>query len=375
MSLFSQLKRLALVFPDALIGGPAYAQHWYLTRSLDTLDGQRVWQQLTQPEPPIIKWISDHYPPAPIRQFLLNMHVAIQDRLAGVAQHYDVSNDFYRLFLDERYMFYTCADFVHSTDTLETAQENKANYLLNLIDPQPQDQILDLGCGWGSMMKKIYATTGNADNLTGYTLSKEQIRFIQATTRFQVEYKDLVTAQYAPNSFDKIYSIGMVEHVPVDQLLSLFERLANALKPTGRMVHHFFCQLSAAPATRFLAAGAQMFPGAELTTLRHHLQVFDQANLSIVHHSIHDYRPTLQAWYERLGEHREEAVRLVGVQTYNRYLCYLADAWRLFSDRDLILNRFVLQRQDAPIRLRATVTCEDSPSVLQPREQVASWRT
>ena len=100
-----------------------------------------------------------------------------------------------------------------------------------------------------------------------------------------------------------------------------------------------------------------MFPGAELTSLRHHLKVFDRAGLHIAHQSIHDYRPTLRAWYDRLVEHRDKAIRLVGVHNYNRYLCYLADAWRLFDDRDLVLTRFVLQRQDAPVKLQVDVNC------------------
>ena len=373
MSIISEGQRFLLALPEILIGGPAYARHLFLTRSSTVLDEQAVWHQLTRPENSMLKWFSDHYPPAPIRKFLLDIHVSIQDRIAGVSQHYDVSNDFYKLFLDKKYLFYTCADFINETDTIEDAQENKANYLLSLIDPQPEERILDLGCGWGSMMRKVYNTTGDSDNLIGYTLSNEQIRFIQETYKFQVAFKDLVTAKYEVESFDKIYGIGVVEHIPVKQLLPVFHKLSKAIKPTGRIVQHFFCQLSDAPSTRFLAAGAQMFPGAELAPLRHHLQVFDQAGFRIVHHSIHDYRPTLNAWYINLTQHREEAIQLVGIQTYNRYLCYLADAWRLFNDRDLVLNRFVLQRQDAPVKLRIRINCNGGESLLKPQEKVMSW--
>ncbi|MEO1126084.1 MAG: class I SAM-dependent methyltransferase [Cyanobacteria bacterium J06635_15] len=373
MSTLSELKRFLLFLPEMLIGGPAYARHLFLTRSSTTLNEQAVWCQLTQPEHPFIKWISDHYPPAPFRKLLLDASVVIQDRLAGVSKHYDISNDFYKLFLDQKYLFYTCADFINDTDTIEDAQENKANYILDLIDPQPGERILDLGCGWGSMMKKVYGTTGDSENITGYTIATEQIRFIQETYGFRAEFKDLVTAEYEPESFDKIYSIGFVEHIPINQLLPVARKLAKAVKPTGRIVHHFFCQLSDAPPARLLGLGIQMFPGAELTSLRHHLKVFDQAGFNIVHQSIHNYRPTLWAWYERLTQHREAAIRLVGIEIYNRYLCYLADAWRLFDDRDLILTRFVLQRQDAPVKLGATVNFNAGQSVPQTPEKVASW--
>jgi cyclopropane-fatty-acyl-phospholipid synthase len=356
-----------------LLGGPAYARHAYLARSSTPLDAQRVWERLTQPEAPWLRWLFDHYPPGLIRAFLVRAYATTHERIAGISQHYDISNAFYQLFLDQRYLFYSCADFLSDTDTLETAQERKANYLLRLINPQPGERILDLGCGWGSMMKKVYETTGNLNNLLGYTLSHEQITFIQTTYGFQVECKDMVTAEFEPESFDKIYSIGSFEHIPVHQLLPVAQRLASAIKPKGQIVHHFFCQLSDVPPPRLFAAGIKMFPGAELTSLRHHLKVFDQAGLDIIHQSIHNYRPTLQAWYNRLVEHQSEAIQLVGVQIYNRYLCYLADAWRLFDDHDLVLTRVVLQRQDAPIKAEMRISCHPVHIVQSDISKVMTW--
>ncbi|MFX5603078.1 class I SAM-dependent methyltransferase, partial [Acinetobacter baumannii] len=78
--------------------------------------------------------------------------------------HYDLSNDFYRLFLDKTFMFYSCADFNSPGDSLEQAQLNKANHLLSLIDPKPGEAILELGCGWGSMLRHIHAHTGDIRN-------------------------------------------------------------------------------------------------------------------------------------------------------------------------------------------------------------------
>ncbi|MDJ0620426.1 MAG: class I SAM-dependent methyltransferase [Calothrix sp. MO_192.B10] len=375
MTLVSELMRRLLWLPDVLLGGPAYARHLYLTRNNTPLDASVVWEGLTQPENPLFHWLSDHYPPPVIRKLLLNIYANSRDRIAGVSEHYDISNEFYQLFLDRRYMFYTCADFVCDTDTIETAQERKANYILNLVDPQPGERILDLGCGWGSMMKKVYETTGDADNLVGYTLAQEQIRFIQDTYGFRAEFKDVVTTEFEPESFDKIYSVGCIEHIPVRHLLPVARRLAQTIKPTGRIVHHFFCQLSEAPPTRLFALGVKMFPGAELTSLQHHLKVFDQAGLHIAHQSIHNYRPTLRAWYDRLVEHQDEAIKLVGVHNYNRYLCYLADAWRLFDDRDLVLTRFVLQRQDAPVKLQVDVNCHAAEPMPSAAEKVMSWAT
>ena len=97
----------------------------------------------------------------------------LRDRVKGIAYHYDVSNDFYRLFLDHEYIFYTCGDFLSNQDSIEVAQHHKANFILNLINPKPGERILDLGCGWGSMMKRVYEKTRDRENLYGYTLSVE----------------------------------------------------------------------------------------------------------------------------------------------------------------------------------------------------------
>jgi len=270
-----------------------------------------------------------------------------KDHASGISDHYDVSNQFYELFLDKRYMFYSCADFRKSSDTLEDAQENKANYLLDLLDPRAGEKIVDLGCGWGAMLRKIYAKTGDKDNLYGYTLSKEQKTFIDEKYGFHVEYRDFITSDYEAASFDKILSIGSLEHVREKELLPLAAKLAKALRPGGRIVHHFFCQMREVPPPRLCIGGFQIFPGSELATLKKHLEAFEQARLRVVHHSMHDYRRTLKGWFDRLAASEEAAVRLVGVHVYNKYLCYLAEAWRLFQDRELLIMRFVLERQDA----------------------------
>ena len=130
------------------------------------------------------------------------------------------------------------------------------------------------------------------------------------------------------------------------ELLPLAQKLAKALKPEGRIVHQFFCQADKVFPTRLLSLALVIFPGSELTNLQTHLDTFAAANLQVTHHSIHDYRQTLRAWFDRLVEHQEVAIGLVGMQTYNKYLCYFAESWRLFNDRDLILMRFVLKHQE-----------------------------
>ncbi len=356
MRSLSEIKRFVLFAPEMIFFGLSYARFLYWARSTQILDPQETWNRFTKSESILWEWFLDNYPPALMRRLLCNLSsLRFRDHANAISQHYDLSNQFYELFLDKKYMFYSCADFLKSTDTIEDAQENKANYILNLIDPKPGEKILDLGCGWGAMLKKIYEKTKDKKHLYGYTLSTEQKNFIDQKYGFNVELKDFITTEYEPESFDKIYSIGSFEHVREDELLPLSKKLSQALKPDGKFIHHFFCRIGDVIPTRLLVGGVAIFPGIDLANLKKYLDVFEQTNLGVKHHSVHDYRPTLKAWFDRLVANKETAIQLVGVQTYNKYLCYLAEAWRLFDDRNLMLMRFVLQRQDAPVALKTSV--------------------
>ena len=355
MKTFSNLKRFFSLLPQSVFLGPSFARFLFWSRSSEILDPHVAWRRFTQPGNLYYEWFLRHYPPGFVRKLWADIYAILKDRIDGISQHYDISNEFYRLFLDRKYMFYTCADFLDTQETIEDAQENKANFILNLIDPKPGEKILDLGCGWGGMLKKIYSATRDKDNLKGYTLSIEQKRFIDKEYGFDIELKDVVSAEYGVACWDKIFSIGCLEHTPKSEIIPLAKKLATAIKPEGKLVHHFFCQMDAFPAARLLVGGAELFPGVELSSLKEHIDAFEKAGLRTMHHSVHDYRPTLVAWFDRLVENKEAAIQLVGVQTYNKYLCYLAEAWRLFNDRDLILVRFVLQRQDAPTAWKSSL--------------------
>ena len=332
-----------LAFPfELLVYGPSYAHLQRMIRSEKPLQPGRTWMEITEPMHPFLDWARQVYPPPITRELVLRAKLK-QDHVLGIAEHYDVSNDFYKLFLDQKYMFYSCADFPTGSETLEEAQTAKANYIFNLLDPQPGERILELGCGWGAMMKRIYEATGDRENLYGYTLSKEQVAYNEATNGFQVEFRNFVTCDYPEQHFDKIYSIGAWEHVRKQEIPQLLAKLYRSLKPGGRLVKHFFGNTS----DRHFAAVAVsqlFFPGSLGASYRFHAAAFEAAGFRITHCSVHDYRPTLRAWFDNLVRNRKRAIELVGVPTYNRYLVFFPTSWRYFDDKLGMVTRWVLEK-------------------------------
>ncbi|MEQ8208721.1 MAG: class I SAM-dependent methyltransferase [Lacipirellulaceae bacterium] len=335
--------RVPLFFIEWFVYGISYAYLQFHIRSPKPLDEEQAWKNLTDELPRGLKWIRTAWPIRPLRRLLVRAKMK-QDHALGIAEHYDVSNEFYELFLDRKYMFYTCADFHSAEETIEEAQQHKADFILNLIAPQPGEQILELGCGWGAMLKRIYEETGDKQGLHGLTLSQEQVKYNESHNGFQVKYDNFVTRDYEQGAYDAIYSIGAWEHVREDEIPMLVKKLYGALKPDGRMVHHFFCRTQ-----EHLIAGAAAsqiyFPGSMGASFRHHRDAFEAAGFRISHCSVHDYRPTLRAWFERLVENREAALKLVDVKTYNRYITFFAASWRYFEDASGILTRWVLVKK------------------------------
>ncbi|HEX4150483.1 MAG TPA: class I SAM-dependent methyltransferase [Pirellulales bacterium] len=334
-------RQLALL-RDSLLYGMAYGYLKYLIDSPQPLDPAATWADITRDPLPLVKWVTLSYPPPFAREWLL-AHKRREDVRLGIAEHYDVSNAFYELFLDRRYMFYSCADFVQGTETLEEAQAKKADYLLRLIDPHPGEKILELGCGWGSMLRRIHEATGDKENLHGYTLSREQVTYNDEHNGFRVEFQNFLTADYPTGYYDKIYSIGAWEHVRPQEIGPVLAKIHRALVPGGRFVDHFLCRLvDPLPASAVISQ--LFFPGAVNSSYRFHRRSFETAGFRITHTSVHDYRPTLRSWFDRLVAQRERALELVGIQTYNRYLVFFASAWRYFDEATGTLFRFVLEK-------------------------------
>ena len=153
-----------------------------------------------------------------------------------------------------------------------------------------------------------------------------------------------MTADLGVAAYDKIYSIGALEHIRPDNFAAL-KKLHAALKPGGRLVQHFFSLNGTDRQPNSMIGAQQFFPGSMLSLHSDHLAWAREAGFVLTADTEHDYRPTLRAWFERLVASRDRAVELVGLKSTNKYLAYFASSWNFFDRKKAGLHRLVLEKR------------------------------
>ena len=247
-----------------------------------------------------------------------------------IAHHYDVSNDFYRLWLDPQ-MVYSCAYFPNATEDLAAAQTAKLDHILNKIMLKPGDRLLDIGCGWGALA--VRAAQRGA-RVTGITLSQNQHdlareRVAREGLAGQVEIR-LQDYRDVEDSYDKITSVGMFEHVGLNNLRLYFGRIRKLLKDGGLAMNHGIT--STDPENGATPYGASefiekyVFPHGELPHLSLALKEMEAAGLETldVESLRRHYARTLQIWAENYEAQTDAIRQLVPDLTYRVWRVYLA---------------------------------------------------
>ena len=234
----------------------------------------------------------------------------------AIRHHYDVSNRFYRLVLGPT-MVYSCGYFTASDETLEVAQERKLDVICRKLRLAPGDRLLDIGCGWGSLV--IHAARRYGVHAVGVTLSEAQAELARSTAeqlglqdRIEIRVQDYREIAGAP--FDKIASVGMYEHVGQAQLGVYTEAVMGLLRPGGLFLNHGIARLAThAPApdefiTRYVFPDGELHPVSDIITAMQStgLEVRDVESLR------EHYALTLRRWVANLAAHREEAIAEAG---------------------------------------------------------------
>lgn len=259
---------------------------------------------------------------------------------ASVRHHYDVGNDFYRLWLDER-LVYSCAYFPAGGESLDEAQEAKLEHICRKLRLRAGDRLLDVGCGWGGLLE--YAATRHGVTGVGVTLSEPQaegararLRAAGVADRVRVEVRDY---RDLPRDwqFDRAVSVGMREHVGARRLPGFYAAVERALRPGGLYLDHGIVRGGSVPsgvrvwlARRLWRRDAFMsryvFPGGELVPLATIVRDAERAGLEArdVENLREHYARTLDHWVARLDARRAEAAAIVGERTYRVWRVYMA---------------------------------------------------
>ncbi|WP_179474129.1 class I SAM-dependent methyltransferase [Mycolicibacterium vinylchloridicum] len=262
----------------------------------------------------------------------------------AIHHHYDVSNTFYEWVLGPS-MTYTCACYPNAEATLEEAQENKYRLVFEKLRLKPGDRLLDVGCGWGGMVR--YAARHGVKAI-GVTLSREQAAWAQKAIAEQgladlaevrhSDYRDVLES-----GFDAVSSIGLTEHIGVHNYPAYFGFLKTKLRVGGLLLNHCITR----PDNRMTPTGGfidrYVFPDGELTGSGRIITEAQDVGLEVVHEENlrHHYAMTLRDWCRNLVEHWDEAVEEVGLATAKVWGLYMAGS-RLGFDTNVIQLHQVL---------------------------------
>jgi cyclopropane-fatty-acyl-phospholipid synthase len=277
---------------------------------------------------------------------------------SAIQSHYDKGNEFYALWLDPT-RSYSCAMWGGEDDTLHAAQERKLDYLANVAHATGTQRVLDVGCGWGGMLRRLVDRHG-VRHVTGLTLSEAQAAFVGtfADERYDVRVQNWI--DHDPDLlYDAIISIGAFEHFAdfgmartgrVAAYREFFERCHAWLPPGGRLalqtnVKGNNTRMDRTTVRDLLFIADKIFPESELPWLSEIAEASERRfDVVSVRNDADDYARTCQAWLDGLVANRAPATELVGAQQVADYERYLAASVAGFTNRHLGLMRIVFER-------------------------------
>jgi cyclopropane-fatty-acyl-phospholipid synthase len=280
------------------------------------------------------------------------INLSRENSVETIAFHYDVSNEFYKTWLDER-MVYSCAYFEHPQQDIHQAQRNKLDYICRKLRLQTGESLLDIGCGWGALVcwaAKHYGVTAY-----GITLSRNQYEYANAEIKRQClegqvtielrNYRDLPRVA----AYDKVASIGMFEHVGLKNLPEYFSIVHEVLKPDGLFLNHGITSdkpdWSRGVATKFI--NRHIFPDGELDSVSNIQRRMEEAKFELL--DVESLRPhyalTLRHWVSRLDAKRDEVIRLVGDRTYRVWRLYMTGSALQFEQGATGIYQILAERK------------------------------
>jgi len=296
-------------------------------------------------------------PPVPTQEHLPRwrrmvegfMHSPERDAEA-IHHHYDVSNRFYEMVLGPS-MTYTCACFPTEDASLEEAQAHKYDLVCRKLDLQPGQRLLDVGCGWGGMVR--HAVKNYGVTALGVTLSQEQAAWAQHKIKEEgiddrAEVRHLDYREVTEDNFDAVSSIGLTEHIGVGNYASYFSFLRDRLRPQGRLLNHSITR----PHNQDTRTGAfidrYVFPDGELTGSGRMIAELQDAGMEVQHEENlrPHYAKTLAGWNKNLVDNWDECVAEVGIGTARVWGLYMAGSRMGFDTNEIQLHQILATKTE-----------------------------
>ena len=265
-----------------------------------------------------------------------------------VRSHNDIGNEFYRLWLDET-MSYSCGYFKNAEDTLYDAQVNKADHILEKLQLQEGMTLLDIGCGWGFLLMRAAKKYGIKG--TGITLSKEQYqKFSEDIEReglkdcLQVKLMDYRDLKHSGAQFDRVVSVGMLEHVGRGNYELFMENAEAVLKPEGLFLLHYISAQKEHEGDPWIKK--YIFPGGTIPSLREIIDILPEYEFHVldIESLRRHYNRTLLCWRENFLKHRAEIARMQGEEFTRMWELYLASCAATFNNGIIDLHQILVSK-------------------------------
>ena len=278
-------------------------------------------------------------------RYLTNFNFIKKSKM-NVAHHYDLSDDLYSLFLDPKKQ-YSCGYFKNENDTLEEAQNNKIEHIIKKLNIQPNQKVLDIGCGWGSLAIDI-AKSANCE-VTGITLSENQFNYCMKKAKElnienQVTFK-LIDYRQLDEKFDRIVSVGMFEHVGRKFYKKFFKQIDKLLNEDGVSLVHTIGSINP-PRDPHPWITKYIFPGGYTPSLSEVVTPIEKAGLIVSDIEVLKlhYSHTLRHWKENCIKNKSHIINMFDEKFFRMWEFYLASCESAFRWGDQIVYQFQLTK-------------------------------
>ena len=335
---YKLLIRPDLYFGEAYSDGSIVIENGSLTDFLDIALmnlGRREFNFFTK----LINKLSGSY------RYLTNFNFIKKSKM-NVAHHYDLSDSLYSLFLDSKKQ-YSCGYFENDNDTLEVAQNNKIQHIIRKLNISPNQKVLDIGCGWGSLAIDIAKSTGC--EVTGITLSENQFNYCikkskEQNLENQVTFK-LLDYRQLDEKFDRIVSVGMFEHLGRKFYKKFFKQIDKLLYDDGVSLIHTIGSVNA-PRDPHPWITKYIFPGGYTPSLSEVVIPIEKANLIISDIEVLKlhYSHTLRYWKENCIKNKEQIIKMYDVRFFRMWEFYLASCESAFKWGDQVVYQLQLTK-------------------------------